>query len=156
MPIQRPYINGKPRTQLREYWIWNGIINRCVRRCQSPTMTKYYSKKGVVVAKSWQGPRGFDRFYAHAGPAPSPRHTIDRIKSVRGYVPGNVRWATMKEQQRNRRNNFNIRAFGRTQCISAWAEEMHIGRVTLRQRIRLGWEPERALSTPPRRLRKRV
>jgi len=37
------------------------------------------------------------------GPKPSPKHTVDRIDNDGHYVPGNVRWATRSEQNKNQR-----------------------------------------------------
>lgn len=139
---------------MREYWAWTSMLNRCLR-ANSKHTTKHYRAKGISVARIWQGPDGFDRFYAHIGPAPSELHTLDRIKGSLGYRPGNVRWATMKEQQRNKSSNLMIEAFGRVQCLSAWEEETGIYRRTIKQRLDLGWDPERALTEKPRPLRKR-
>jgi hypothetical protein len=49
----------------------------------------------------WQ--KSFARFLADVGLRPSYLHTIDRYPNRRGnYEPGNVRWATMKQQQENK------------------------------------------------------
>jgi hypothetical protein len=45
----------------------------------------------------------FEEFFAEIGPAPSLKHSVDRIDNDKGYEPGNIRWATKSEQERNRR-----------------------------------------------------
>jgi len=55
-------------------------------------------------------------------------------------------WATSKEQHRNRRDNNNITAFGKTQCMTAWAEEYNLPVSTLKNRLyRAKMKPEDAL-----------
>lgn len=76
------------------------------RRCSEPKHVGWalYGGRGIRVCPEWMA--SFDAFYAHIGPKPSPRHSVDRIDNSRGYEPGNVRWATPKEQSRNRRPSF--------------------------------------------------
>jgi hypothetical protein len=45
----------------------------------------------------------FEGFLAEAGPRPTPQHSIDRIDNDDSYRPGNVRWATKLDQNRNQR-----------------------------------------------------
>ena len=41
---------------------------------------------------------------ANLGPKPSPKHSLDRYPNPGGnYEPGNIRWATAKEQRANQR-----------------------------------------------------
>ncbi len=85
-----------------EYSTWCNMKSRCnnPRRLNY----KYYGGRGIRVCDEWAGADGFERFLAHIGPKPSPRHSVDRIDNARGYEPGNVRWATAQQQVRNQRN----------------------------------------------------
>ena len=86
------------------------------RRCYSPSDTSYpkYGARGITVADEWRN--DFPAFLAYIGPKPSPRHTIDRIDGTKGYVPGNVRWATYHEQAVNRRAKLH----GTPKKLDAW------------------------------------
>jgi hypothetical protein len=85
-------------TGIPEHKIWCGMVERC----HSPTSNGYfrYGGKGIIVCEKWR--HDFAAFYAYVGSRPTPKHSIDRYPNNRGnYEPGNVRWATRKEQQRN-------------------------------------------------------
>lgn len=64
----------------------------------------HYGGRGIRVADCWlNDPDGFKAFVEYMGPRPSPDHTLDRIDPDKWYEPGNVRWATWSEQNRNKR-----------------------------------------------------
>lgn len=76
-------------------------------RCQQPLGHKdypFYGARGIRVCPEWQ--QDFAAFLAHIGYRPSPKHSLDRWPNNRGnYEPGNVRWATAKQQANNRWNS---------------------------------------------------
>lgn len=84
------------------YAVWDNMK----RRCHDPKATGYhrYGGRGIFVDESWRKDFGIFRDYisSELGPKPSPEHTIDRIDPDDGYRPGNIRWATRKEQARNK------------------------------------------------------
>lgn len=122
-------------------------------RCYSPGFIGYesYGEKGITVCQRWHD---YDNFVADMGPRPSRDHSIDRIDNDGNYEPDNCRWATMTEQARNRSHNNYVTAFGKTQCITAWAAEVGLRPCVIGARLRLGWSPVKALTTPVRKWRK--
>lgn len=82
----------------RIYTLWVGVISRC----KYPYAGHYhqYGGRGIKVCARWMY---FGNFYDDMGDPPSRRHSLDRYPKRHGdYEPGNVRWATMKEQNRNK------------------------------------------------------
>jgi len=149
---KRRAVHGRSNTHEHRHW-W-----QMVRRCVDPAfiMFERYGAQGVRVAAEWQGAQGFIRFLEHVGEAPSDKHTLDRIDGEGDYVPGNVRWATPKEQGRNRRDNRLLTAFGRTQCVAAWAEEVGLNDTTILARLKRGLSHEEAISRPLERRRRKM
>jgi hypothetical protein len=75
-----------------------------ISRCTNPNTPHYYryGGRGIRVHKGWRN--NFLAFFDHVGPRPSTAHSLDRYPNNDGhYKPGNVRWATAKEQAANRR-----------------------------------------------------
>lgn len=126
-----------------EYQSWRAMIERCCNH--SNASYGNYGGRGIIVCERWR--TSFEAFYADMGPKPAGnRISIERLNNNGHYEPGNCKWATMNEQQRNTRNSVLLTFRGRTQCIAAWAEELGIKRSTLAARIRRGWSVERALA----------
>lgn len=85
------------------------------------------------------------------GPRPSDLHSLDRWPDQDGdYTPDNCRWATKREQQRNLRSNRLLTFNGRTQCLTAWAEEVGLTRTALDNRLARGMALANALTVPRR------
>ena len=92
------------RTWAREYVTWADMK----ARCNNPNTHNYYlyGGRGIKVCVRWQ--KDYTAFLSDMGPKPTPKHTIDRINPDGDYEPGNCRWATASEQQRNRRDRRHL------------------------------------------------
>jgi len=90
---------GAAQKPSSEYKTWCGMRDRCNR--PNHVAYKNYGGRGVKVCAEWEA--SFEAFLAHIGPKPTPAHTVDRIDVDGNYEPGNVRWATRKEQAANKR-----------------------------------------------------
>ncbi len=118
-----------------EYFIWKGMI----RRCEDPKQRSYssYGGAGISVCKRWHS---FENFFNDMGNKPSPTHSLDRFPDRTGnYEPGNVRWATPKEQNRNTKSNRIIEINGERKCVAEWSEISGIQHFTIRGRLSRGW-----------------
>lgn len=127
------------------YKTWNAMIQRCHNKSNSSY--EQYGGRGIRVCAEWHGPEGYHRFVAYVGERPRGC-TIDRLDNGKGYEPGNVRWATVKEQQNNRRVSRLFTHNGETMNARDWAARLGMGKNTIDARIRAGWSVERALTEP--------
>jgi len=72
------------------------------RRCDNTGVPDFYryGGRGIRMCEEWL--HDFAAFLSHIGPKPAPHLSLDRIDPDGDYCPGNVRWATAKEQANNR------------------------------------------------------
>lgn len=150
----RKYDHSGPtyRTRPVEYRLWSGMIQRCT----NPKFVDWrlYGGRGISVCERWR--QSFATFFADMGARPSAGLSLDRWPDSNGnYEPGNVRWATAKQQCRHTTRNRQITANGRTQTLVEWSELTGIKRETIADRIAAGWTEERAVGTPTTRNRSR-
>jgi hypothetical protein len=78
-------------------------------RCYNPNTKsfKHYGGRGITVCDRWHN--NFEHFLADMGEKP-PKLTLDRIDNNGNYAPGNCRWATYSQQNKNRRPSSHHRA----------------------------------------------
>lgn len=116
-------------------------------RCLRPSHESYhrYGGRGITVCERWLK---FENFLSDMGKRPSGME-LDRKNNDGNYEPGNCRWRTCKQNNRNKSTNVRYTALGETLTQVEWSEKTGIKSNTIRQRIKAGWSPERALTVIP-------
>lgn len=124
------------------YQAWRHMINRC----ENPNDEHFdhYGGRGIKVCDRWRS--SFEAFFEDMRARPPDRYSLDRIDNDRGYEPGNCRWATRKEQARNKRTTRFLEFRGERRPLVEWAEILGIPAYSIWNRIRLGWTDEEALT----------
>lgn len=99
------------RKRTSEYCAWFSMKNRCYNQNYRNSIN--YMGRGITVCDEWRN--SFKSFYDYIGDKPTPSHSLDRINNDGNYEPGNMRWATSKEQANNRRssNSYKIEGISR-------------------------------------------
>lgn len=112
----------------RTYRSWMAMITRC--RDRNVKEYKYYGARGISVCERWLD---FANFYSDMGNRPLGK-SLDRINVNGNYEPTNCRWATAKEQGRNKRNNRIVKGF----VLAELSEITGINKSTIKSRLRNG------------------
>jgi len=129
------------------YMVWVNMKTRC----NNPNASRFenHGGRGIQVCDEWN--ESFDSFAEWAmSNGFSPALQLDRIDNDGNYCPSNCRFVTRKQQARNKRSNRNLTLNGKTQPMSAWAEELGLSYGMISHRISRGWSDERTLTQPAR------
>ena len=138
--LEKPIKHGMSRS--RTYRQWAAMLQRCHNKKNSNY--PYYGGRGITVCASWSD---FTVFLSDMGECPDGL-SIDRIDNQRGYEPGNCRWVTPRVQGNNRRDNIHATFNGQTLTMAEWARVAGLRKETFLNRIKRGWDIERALTEP--------
>lgn len=126
------YINRKKTALYSKY---DSIIQRCTNKKNS--WYKNYWWRWIKC--EWNS---FNEFKDDMESSYKKWLTLDRIDNDWNYSKKNCRWATMKQQWRNRRSNVMYK----WKCITEWCEELNLDRNKIFARINdLGWSIEKSL-----------
>lgn len=118
-------------------------------RCLNPRCKSYedYGGRGITVCDEWlENPDSFVEWALSHGYEDSL--AIDRIDNDGNYEPGNCRWVTAAENNQNRRSSRFYTIGGKTKNLQQWCDCYGVSRAMVNRRLELGWDIERALSTP--------
>ena len=129
--IANYYIHGMTGT--RTFKSWESMLQRCTNK-NAPDYPRY-GGAGIKVCKRWLK---FANFLADMGERPNDT-SLDRHPNKAGnYEPGNCRWATSFEQQRNVKSNLYIEYEGKQWLSVDLAEAKDIPVDLLRKRYHAG------------------
>lgn len=118
-------------------------------RCNNPGNKMYsrYGGRGITVCERWED---FQNFLADMPPKPEGT-TLERIDSDKGYEPSNCRWATRKDQNRNKSSSRMLTIYGKTMCIAEWCDISGESQSNVNARLnRLGWTHKEAVFGKPK------
>lgn len=133
--------HGKYRTHI--YNTYSGMKARCYN-IQDQAYNNY-GGRGIKMCDEWKN--DFMTFHDWAMEnGYNDTLTIDRIDVDGNYSPDNCRWATRKQQARNRRSNLNYTINGVTHCLKEWCEIYDINYQLVWDRLKRGWNLLKALT----------
>jgi hypothetical protein len=118
--------------------------SRC--NCIGTTHYERYGGRGISYDPAWED---FTVFLADMGEKPDPKMELERINNNKNYCKENCRWATRKEQTRNRGGKRATRLYtfeGKTMCIADWAKEVGITPQAMQKRLNNEWPLDKAFS----------
>lgn len=125
--------------------LWRGMIYRCKHHSN-------YAGRGISVCELWMN--SYDAFKKYCDEclgAKPESSSIDRIDNNGNYEPGNIRWATQKQQMRNTRRSLVLTIDETTKDFMNWVDTYGLDETSAtraRSRIANGWSPKEAFEYP--------
>lgn len=131
----------KIKCSMTEHRTWRSLLGRCYNT-RNPDYHNY-GGRGITVCSRWKN--SFVDFLLDMGFKANKRDSIDRIDNNGNYEPGNCRWATKTEQNRNKRTNRILTINGEKATVAAWSEKFGINPRRVYDRLSKGWSEKDAV-----------
>jgi hypothetical protein len=132
--------HGGRRDYPQLYRTWCNIIQRCENQNNKGFLR--YGGRGIKVCDRWRN--DFQAFVDDMGERPSPTHSVDRINNDGDYTPENCRWATSKQQSRNRSGRHYVTIGGDKMPLSEAVEKYGGNYDTVKWRLYQGQSVQEA------------
>jgi hypothetical protein len=118
----------------RLYRIWDNMRGRVTR--PSNTYFHNYGGRGVTLCEAWKSFIPFMEWALANGYRDDL--TLERVDNDGPYSPENCRWATRREQDRNKRQNVWVNYNGERICQQDLARRLGVHYTTIRYRLKTG------------------
>jgi hypothetical protein len=129
----------------KEYSIWCNVKKRCYNK--NSQFYYRYGGRGIVMCDKWKN--DYRQFLADMGRIPKDKTSIGRIDNDGIYEPGNCRWITHVKNCNNRSTSRRIFDYkGKKYTITELQRLGGFKQGTLQERVKNGWDIERAMDTP--------
>lgn len=143
-------------SETRFYEIWKNMRRRCYSRTSSSYVR--YGGRGIKVCLRWHKFENFKAdmyvdYLEHSREFGEKRTTIDRIDNDGNYELNNCRWSLPTSQARNRRTSHYYFIQNQKFTLPEIAEKFNLDYELLHSRITKGWNLERAISSPVRKIK---
>jgi len=147
--LQKTIATTHNLSRSRFYSIWRSMNKRC--KDKNHKSFCLYGGKNIKI--EWDNFEQFrddmyDSYLVHCEKFGEKDTTIDRIKNTGNYCKNNCRWATQKEQCRNKTTNIFLTYNGETKPFAYWLEKFGKTYSGLHYRIdTMKWSAKKALET---------
>lgn len=141
---------GKTTT---EFISWVGILDRCNN--VNNHAYKNYGGRGITICEEWEN--SFETFFADMGMKPNKNYSLDRIDNSKGYSKDNCRWASRRQQNRNRRNNHSVEYQGiNYTSIAEFSEKFNCIYYKIQSRIARSMDLSQAIKESQKQIGEKV
>lgn len=116
------------------YALWKSIKSRTSNT--NDVNYHKYGSRGIKMYEKWVNDfEAFDSYiFDNLGYKPTVAHSLDRIDNSGNYEPYNIKWATIHEQNNNKRTNVYIEIEGKKTSLAQLSRLTGIYINTLRKR----------------------